>query len=128
MELIFFQESKKIYLFIVSILILVSLSFTESNNIKTGLVLSGGGVKGLAHLGTLHLIDSLNIPIDYVAGRSIGCITGALYASGYSPDEIEYVCYNSKWDEIFTQNRHRNNLYYFQKKDVDNFQLSFIIV
>ena len=107
---------KKIYLLIILISIIPSLIFTESNNIKTGLVLSGGGVKGLAHLGTLNLIDSLNIPIDYVAGTSIGGITGALYASGYSPEEIEYICYNSKWDEIFTQNRNRNNLYYFQKK------------
>ena len=98
---------KKIYLLIILISIIPSLIFTESNNIKTGLVLSGGGVKGLAHLGTLNLIDSLNIPIDYVAGTSIGGIAGALYASGYSPDEIEYVCYNSKWDEIFTQNRHK---------------------
>ena len=118
---------KKIILFYVAILLFSFPVLSENENKKIGLVLSGGGVKGLAHLGTLQLIDSLNIPIDYISGTSIGGIAGGLYASGYSAEEIEYVCYNSKWDEIFTQNRKRNNLYYFQKMDRDNFQLSFVI-
>ena len=106
---------------------IISIISPNINNKKIGLVLSGGGVKGLAHLGTLQMIDSLNIPIDYISGTSIGAIAGALYASGYSADEIEYICYNSNWDEIFNQNRKRNNLFYYQKMDRDNFQLSFIL-
>ena len=65
---------------------------------KTGLVLSGGGIKGFGHLGTLHMIDSLNIPIDYVVGTSIGAISAALYATGHSAYEIDKIASETKWD------------------------------
>ena len=58
---------------------------------KVGLVLSGGGAKGLAHIGVLKVIDSLNIKIDYIGGTSMGAIVGGMYASGYSGKEIEYA-------------------------------------
>ncbi|HBK83846.1 MAG TPA: patatin, partial [Flavobacterium sp.] len=58
---------------------------------KIGLVLSGGGAKGLAHIGALKVIDSLNIKVDYIAGTSMGAIIGGLYASGYSGKELEYA-------------------------------------
>ena len=92
---------------------------------KIGLVLSGGGVKGFGHIGTLQLIDSLNIKIDYVVGSSIGAITAALYATGHSIDEINKIGSLTNWDEIFSTTRKRNQLYYFQKQDSDKFQLSF---
>ncbi|HQL71397.1 MAG TPA: patatin-like phospholipase family protein, partial [Bacteroidales bacterium] len=56
---------------------------------KVGLVLSGGGAKGMAHIGVIRALEENNIPIDYIAGTSIGAIIGALYACGYSPDEME---------------------------------------
>ena len=108
----------KIYLF----LFLSSFIFSEN---KIGLVLSGGGVKGFGHIGTLQIIDSLNIDIDYIAGTSIGSIAAALYASGYSADEIERISFKTNWDEIFSTNRDRNNLHFFQKRTDDNYQLSF---
>ena len=52
-------------------------------------MLSGGGARGLAHIGTLHLLDSLEIPVDYIAGTSMGGIIGALYAVGYSGENIK---------------------------------------
>jgi len=55
---------------------------------KVGLVLSGGGAKGVVHVGVLKALEENNIPIDYIAGTSMGAIVGALYAGGYSPDEI----------------------------------------
>ena len=58
---------------------------------KIGLVLSGGGAKGLAHIGVLKVIDSLNIKIDYIGGTSMGAIVGGLYASGYSAKQLEYL-------------------------------------
>lgn len=54
-----------------------------------GLVLSGGGAKGMTHIGVIRALEENNIPIDYIAGTSIGAIIGALYAMGYSPDEME---------------------------------------
>ena len=72
----------------------VGLSLAQSvgeNNLKVGLVLSGGGAKGLAHIGVLKTIDSLGVKIDYVAGTSVGAIIGGLYASGYSGNEIDSI-------------------------------------
>ena len=55
---------------------------------KTGLVLSGGGAKGAVHVGVIKALEENNIPIDYIAGTSIGAVVGSLYAMGYTPDEI----------------------------------------
>ena len=65
--------------------ILFLFSLTPADDFpKIGLVLSGGGSKGFAHIATLKALDSLNIPIDYIAGTSFGAIAGAMYALGYS--------------------------------------------
>ncbi len=69
---------------------------------KTGLVLSGGGAKGIAHLGILHALDSLNIRPDYITGTSMGSIMGALYAIGYSADEIDSIIRAADWDYILS--------------------------
>ena len=87
------------------------------NRPKIGLVLSGGGARGIAHVGVLKMIDSLQIPIDYIAGSSMGGIVGALYASGYSGEEIEKIVNEVDWTEMFTDRPHRAELPYLQKKD-----------
>ncbi|MDD4426033.1 MAG: patatin-like phospholipase family protein, partial [Mariniphaga sp.] len=56
---------------------------------KVGLVLSGGGAKGIAHIEVIRTLEENDIPIDYIAGTSIGAIVGGLYAAGYSPDEMK---------------------------------------
>ncbi|MFC6226138.1 patatin-like phospholipase family protein [Hymenobacter artigasi] len=58
---------------------------------KVGLVLSGGGAKGLAHVGVLRQLEKNHIPIDYIVGTSMGAVIGGMYAAGYSPDEIEQI-------------------------------------
>jgi len=68
---------------------------------KIGLVLGGGGAKGSAHVGVLKVIEELHIPIDYIAGTSMGAIIGGLYASGMTPDEIGQELINMKWSEVF---------------------------
>ena len=69
------------------ILILLALSNLKAQ--KVGLVLSGGGAKGCAHIGVLKALEENEIPIDYVVGTSMGAIVGSLYAIGYTPTEIE---------------------------------------
>ncbi len=64
---------------------------TEQDDLKVGLVLSGGGAKGLAHIGVLKVIDSLGVRVDYVAGTSMGAIIGSLYAAGYSGKELDSI-------------------------------------
>src|SRR6202165_1802624 len=69
---------------------------------KIGLTLSGGGAKGLAHIGILKAIDSAGLKIDYVTGTSMGSIIGALYAVGYSGDSIESIASKIDWDLLFS--------------------------
>ncbi|RZK33975.1 MAG: patatin, partial [Hymenobacter sp.] len=71
---------------------LLALSlFTQVHGQKVGLVLSGGGAKGLAHVGVLRQLEANHIPIDYIIGTSMGAIIGAMYSAGYSPREIEQI-------------------------------------
>ena len=87
----------KTRIIILTLLILISFSSKAQNetlenpNPKIGLVLSGGGAKGLAHIGVLKTIDSLGIKIDHIAGTSMGAVIGSLYASGYSGKELERI-------------------------------------
>lgn len=69
---------------------------------KIGLALSGGGAKGLAHIGILKAIDSAGLKIDFVTGTSMGSIVGGLYALGYSSDSIEKMARSLEWDVLLT--------------------------
>ena len=71
---------------------------------KIGLTLSGGGAKGLAHIGILKAIDSAGLKIDYITGTSMGAIVGALYASGYSGNDIERLKNDIDFDVLFSNN------------------------
>ena len=68
---------------------------------KVGLVLAGGGAKGIAHLPVIKAIDELGIPIDFVAGTSIGAIVGGFYACGYDADEIFALINQVEWADFF---------------------------
>ena len=80
------STSMKHYLYI---LFLLFLLLPPIHAQKVGLVLSGGGAKGLTHIGIIRALEENGIPIDYIAGTSMGSIVGSLYAMGYSPDEME---------------------------------------
>ena len=71
---------------------------------KIGLTLSGGGAKGLAHIGILKAIDSAGLKIDYITGTSMGAIVGALYAAGYSGNDIERLRKDIDFDVLFSNN------------------------
>ena len=76
--------------FIFWMTIILNIGFTASAQ-KVGLVLSGGGSKGIAHIGVIRALEDNGIPIDYITGTSMGAIIGGLYAAGYSPDEMEEI-------------------------------------
>ena len=75
--------------FLILILLCPLWVFAQENQPKIGLVLSGGGAKGLAHIGILKEIDRAGLQIDYIGGTSIGAIIGGFYAAGYSGKQIE---------------------------------------
>lgn len=84
---------------------------------KVGLVLSGGGAKGVAHIGVIRALEEEGIPIDYVAGTSMGAIIGALYASGYSPDEMEAIIQSDEFKVWVSGKVDEQYGYLFKKPD-----------
>lgn len=75
---------------------------------KVGVVLGGGGAKGAAHLGVLKYLEEMGVPVDYVAGTSMGSIMAGLYAMGYSPDELADIIANINWNEYIGNQIDRN--------------------
>ncbi len=92
-----------------------------------GLALSGGGARGLAHIGALRVIEELGIPIDYIAGTSMGSVIGGLYAVGLSPDEIERAMLDVDWVDIFSDRPHRSEQSFRRKQDDRSDYLDFEI-
>lgn len=82
---------------------------------KVGLVLSGGGAKGLSHIGALKALEENHIPIDYITGTSMGGIVGALYAAGYSPEQIEKIALTSDFQDWVNGRYKSDYSFYFQK-------------
>ncbi len=85
--------------------------------LRVGLVLSGGGARGAAHIGVLKALEKLHIPIDAIVGTSGGALAGGLYASGMSPEEIQHLLISTNWDKMFQDAPDRNNLSWRRKQD-----------
>lgn len=95
--------------------IIIALISAEGHAQSVGLVLSGGGAKGMAHIGVIRVLEENNIPIDYIAGTSIGAIVGGLYAAGYSPDEMEELFKSDDFYFWSTGKIQKEYRYYFMK-------------
>lgn len=85
---------------------------------SVALVLSGGGAKGIAHIGVLQALEEHDIPIDYIIGNSMGALVGGLYAAGYSPDEIKTLLLNQELYD-FKRGNTKKDHFYFQKFEDD---------
>ena len=82
---------------------------------KVGLVMSGGGAKGLAHIGVIKQLEENNIPIDYVAGTSMGAIVAALYSMGYTPDEMIETLKSDDFQRWYTGSMDQDYMFYFKQ-------------
>ena len=82
---------------------------------KVGLVLSGGGAKGLTHIGIIRALEENNIPIDYITGTSMGAIIGSLYAMGYSPDDMEALLRSEDFKRWYSGQIEPEYGYYFKQ-------------
>ena len=116
-------------LFIVAMVQLVvlmvnGLNAQEQNEPKIGLVLSGGGAKGFAHIGALKVIDSLGIKIDYVAGSSMGAIIGSLYATGYSGVQLEEIFNGQDFDVLINDRFERASQSFFERESAEKYAIS----
>jgi len=84
---------------------------------KIGIALGGGGARGAAHIGVLQVLKEMNVPIDYVAGTSMGAVVGAIYAVGMDPDEIEIIITGVDWPDLFSDRPERTQRIYRRKQD-----------
>ncbi len=90
---------------------------------RIGLTLSGGGAKGLAHIGILQAIDSAGLRVDYLTGTSMGSIMGSLYAAGYSGKDIEKIIRKLDWNALFSGRPSLRNVNIDEKTEVDNYAI-----
>lgn len=91
---------------------------------KVGLVLSGGGAKGFAHIGVLKIIDSLGIKVDYIAGTSMGAIIGGLYASGYTGKQLDSIFKSTDFDTLINDTFPRESKSLFERKNSERYVLT----
>ena len=113
--------------FLVILVVIFSLNnikAQEQKEPKVGLVLSGGGAKGFAHIGALKVIDSLGIKIDYVAGTSMGAIIGSLYATGYSGKELEALFNTVDFNELINDEFPRSSKPFYERENAEKYAVS----
>jgi NTE family protein len=103
---------------ITTFITLVLVSFF-SNAQKVGLVLSGGGARGMAHIGVIKFLEENNIPIDYIAGTSAGAVVGSLYVQGYSPEEMIRIVNSEEFFNWATGTLDEEHTYFFKEKDAN---------
>jgi NTE family protein len=92
---------------------------------KIGLALSGGGARGAAHVGVLQVLESLHVPVDYIAGTSMGAVVGGLYASGFTADELGQLLASLDWDVLFSDKTRRRDISFRRKQDDRRFLSTF---
>lgn len=92
---------------------------------KVALVLSGGGSKGVTHIGVIRALEEQGIPINFIAGTSMGAIIGGLYAAGYSPDEMQYMINSQEFKSWVSGKIDSKYLYFFRKQQPDASWFSF---
>jgi NTE family protein len=91
---------------------------------KIGLALSGGGARGAAHIGVLRVLEEMRVPVDYIAGTSMGSIVGGFYAAGMSPDKLEETLLGIDWELAFRDRPRREDLSFRRKQDGDDYPIS----
>jgi len=93
-------------------------------DIKVGLVLSGGGAKGLAHIGAIKVIEDASVRIDYIGGTSMGAIVGALYASGYNAKQLDSIFANIDFNTLIQDDIPRSAKTFYEKDDADRYAIT----
>jgi len=93
-------------------------------DIKVGLVLSGGGAKGFAHIGVLKVLEEAGVRIDYIGGTSMGAMIGALYSSGYLANELDSIVTSLDYTDLMQDNLPRRSKSIYQKENTEKYALA----
>lgn len=120
---------KSCLLFLLSVCCLLPSISKAQNTIKKtrpkiGLVLSGGGAKGFAHIGVLKVLEQAGVKIDFIGGTSMGAVVGGLYASGYSATQIDSIFQNTNFDELLQDYIPRSSKNFYEKRNDEMYALS----
>ncbi|MCK5739858.1 patatin-like phospholipase family protein [bacterium] len=110
---------------VVLLLLICATTARTTERPSVGLVLCGGGAKGFAHIGVLKVLEEAEIPIDYIAGTSIGSIVGGLYACGYDAAALDTISRTKDWLELFNDDAPREFLPLVEKAESDRTVISF---
>jgi len=111
------------YYFLFLVFLLVSIESAVAQ--KVAVVLSGGGAKGVCHIGVLKALEEADIPIDYIAGTSMGAIIGGLYAAGYSPEDMEQIITSTEFKQWVSGKIDSKYIYYFRQSYPDASWMTF---
>lgn len=112
---------KFVFLFVIFMTLTYSL---QAERKKVGLVLSGGGAKGVAHIGVLKVLERAGIPVDYIAGTSMGSIVGGLYSIGYDAEMLDSLVKKQNWSFLLSDRVYRYNLPFSQKETDEKYLVS----
>jgi len=121
------QSTSKINLSILVLLVTLfahNTMFSQDEDVKVGLVLSGGGAKGLAHIGALKVIEEAGIRIDYIGGTSMGAIVGSLYASGYNAKALDSIFKTVDFDALIQDDLPRKAKTFYEREDSEKYAIS----
>ncbi|MFH6603295.1 patatin-like phospholipase family protein [Maribacter algicola] len=113
-----------LFLFLTATLLLTPQEGKQGEDLKVGLVLSGGGAKGLAHIGALKVIEEAGVKIDYIAGTSMGAIVGGLYASGYTAQQLDSIFRNTDFVTLIEDNLPRGAKSFYEKEASEKYALT----
>lgn len=109
---------------VIGLLLLLMLPTVEAQRKKVGVVLSGGGAKGVAHIGVLKVLEKAGIPVDVIVGTSMGSIVGGLYAIGYSADQLDSLVRVQDWMFLLSDKVNRYDLPFGEKEQDGKYLLS----
>ena len=114
---------KKYILLLVVFFIVLPVFSQKKDRPKIGLVLSGGGAKGFAHIGVLKVLEEAGIQIDYIGGTSMGSIVGGLYASGYNAAQLDSIFTRTNFDELLSDYIPRETKNFYEKRNDEVYSL-----
>jgi NTE family protein len=111
------SEIRNRVLFLLFVFHFLLFTFHSASAQRVAVVLSGGAAKGGAHIGVLRALEENQVPVTYLVGTSIGAVVGALYAAGYTPDEIEKLMNSTEFQRWASGTMDEKSVYYYHKED-----------
>ena len=111
-------------LFIFMITFSFSQEVCKNDDVKVGLVLSGGGAKGFAHIAVLKVLEEAGVRVDYIGGTSMGAIVGALYASGYNANQLDSIVKSIDFEKIISNDLPRKSKPFYEKEEGEKYALT----